>query len=407
MIPLLRSASVLLVGVLFGWWLRETTFTPAPLQQQTPATVPALTKVIPSREKLPISAGAGKFTPASPAATNTPPTATRFRQLLQQQDFDQALVYYEQALVLDDRYQHQLKPELEAYLKGCLHNCVDGIFAGLADRWLANYYEDIPVLLLLAEHQRLRGYPEEAAGTLQIAATYALQVRQQEAVNAAVAHLVKATDENLTRQQNWIELLGFYEYLHIIDLDKPEFLLRQASLYQTVGESQSSRELLLELQHNDPGINSDWTAALHRMLAINTPETRTGDQPQDAISVTRRGDHYLVEASLNGIDKVTLMIDTGASITTLSKKSFAALTSQNYVYRGSRVFNTANGRVQGRVYRAASLALGDRRINNVDIAVLDYQSSHGADGLLGMNVLRNYRFEIDQDKELLYLRPRR
>ena len=30
----------------------------------------------------------------------------------------------------------------------------------------------------------------------------------------------------------------------------------------------------------------------------------------------------------------------------------------------------------------------------------------GLDGLLGMNVLRNYRFEIDQDNEILYMSPR-
>ena len=33
--------------------------------------------------------------------------------------------------------------------------------------------------------------------------------------------------------------------------------------------------------------------------------------------------------------------------------------------------------------------------------------SREADGLLGMNVLRNFRFEIDQDSALLNLRPRR
>ena len=45
-------------------------------------------------------------------------------------------------------------------------------------------------------------------------------------------------------------------------------------------------------------------------------------------------------------------------------------------------------------------------IEGVDVAILDYNSRDGVDGLLGMNVLRNYRFEIDQDLALLYLRPR-
>jgi len=66
----------------------------------------------------------------------------------------------------------------------------------------------------------------------------------------------------------------------------------------------------------------------------------------------------------------------------------------------------ANGLTQGEIYRVASISMGDARVDNLDIAVLDYEPPAGVDGLLGMNVLRNYRFEIDQDRELLYLRPR-
>ena len=45
-------------------------------------------------------------------------------------------------------------------------------------------------------------------------------------------------------------------------------------------------------------------------------------------------------------------------------------------------------------------------IADTPIAVLDFESGNGVDGLLGMNVLRNYRFEIDQDRDLLRMSPR-
>jgi predicted aspartyl protease len=53
-----------------------------------------------------------------------------------------------------------------------------------------------------------------------------------------------------------------------------------------------------------------------------------------------------------------------------------------------------------------SIQLGEIKIPDLEIAVLDFELSDGLDGLLGMNVLRNYRFEIDQDKKLLYMSPR-
>ena len=58
------------------------------------------------------------------------------------------------------------------------------------------------------------------------------------------------------------------------------------------------------------------------------------------------------------------------------------------------------------MYRAASIGLGDIQLNDIDIAVLDFPLASNVDGLLGMNVLRHYRFKIDQDGSLLHLHPR-
>jgi clan AA aspartic protease (TIGR02281 family) len=103
---------------------------------------------------------------------------------------------------------------------------------------------------------------------------------------------------------------------------------------------------------------------------------------------------------------VKLLIDTGASLTTLSHSSFADLPQASFNYRGSRMFNTAGGLTRGDIYRASSIELGEMQLNDIDIAVIDYPSASNVDGLLGMNVLRHYRFEIDQDDKLLHLQPR-
>jgi len=334
------------------------------------------------------------------------PNADQFHSLLTGEQFDRALAYYEQALSLDEAYRQSLKPVLEQYLKFCLEQCGEGAFVEMVNVWLAAYYQDIPVLLLLAEHQRLQGQPEEAASTLQLAATYAWQTEQKEDVNAAVQRLVMATDENLSHQENWVELLGFYEYLETIDLETQVYLLRQANLYRVLDETQRSRELLLELRERDNNLDAEWTATLNQQLSLSSPQEEADDSPGYAIAVTGHGDHFLVEATLNRMASVTLLIDTGASLTTLSQASFSDLPKTRFQHRGSHMFNTANGLIRGDVYRAASITLGDIQLDDIDIAVLDYPSAPGVDGLLGMNVLRHYRFEIDQDGSMLHLNPR-
>ena len=173
-----------------------------------------------------------------------------------------------------------------------------------------------------------------------------------------------------------------------------------------MGEPERSRALLLELREIDDGLSSQWTAALERQWDKSVQQPSFDNPPMHAIPLTRRGDHFLVTAYLNEVSQVTLLIDTGASVTTLSGASFARLDGSGFGYGGSRLFNTPNGMTQGEVYRANSLALGNTLLSAVEIAVLDYESSAGVDGLLGMNVLRNFRFQIDQDNNVLYLHPR-
>lgn len=362
--------------------------------------------VLPSRAKV-SAAWPARDSESLPVPEQTGPSGVAlFSQLLRQREFGRAVAYYEHAVQVGDGSATLLKSTLEEYLTASLHECDDGVFVDLVDRWLGTYYEDIPVLLLLAENQRFCSSPEEAARTLQIASTYAVQPGSQESVSAAVTSLVTATDKSLSQQQRWIELLGFYEFLHAIDLATNASQLRRASLYQLVGESGRSQELLLELRESDDRLDSRWTAALELQWSKIVQLPSTDDPPLQVIPLTRRGDHFLVAANINEVSQVILVIDTGASVTTLSSDSFARIDGAGLGYRGSRLFNTPNGMAQGEVYQTKSVALGNTRLSAVEIAVLDYEPSAGVDGLLGMNILRNYHFQIDQDESVLYLRPR-
>ncbi len=406
---LMRSVTgvlLVLIGLAAGWWLRDSAPEVSHIQRDSPgSSTSAQTATPPHRRSNNVIAKAQ--VDSLPAIEPTPAVhVARFEQLLKQGEYELAIAHYETALEIDGGFESLLKPRLEKYLRAHLQDCVGDAFLDLADAWLAAYYEDISVLLLLAENQGVCGSAEEAARTLLLADTYALAPGQKVSVAAAVERLIQATDKSLSREQRWIELLNFYEFLQIIDLGSNHSRLRLASLYQMMGDSQRSRDLLRELRENDDGLNSDWTAAVDRQWA-KTAQQVVADVPATlAIPLTRRGDHFLLAASINEVIQVILMIDTGASVTTLSKDAFIQIDSSGLAYRGTRLFNTANGVTRGDVYMTASVSLGNARTSAVEIAVLDYDSFPGIDGVLGMNVLRNFRFEIDQDKEILYLRPR-
>ena len=396
---LVISACLVFAGVVAGWWLRDLAYERTPFHADAPV----------ASSDVPVAIAQQSATVINPFAvpqSRVSPEAASFAELLESREYNQSIVYYETAVQIGEANQALLKPELVDYLRAHVHGCADGVFIDLVDLWLEAYYADIEVLLLLADNQRFCGSPGEAARTLQMANTYAVNPGELENVAAAVASLVGATDKHLSRQQRWIELLGFYEFLEATDLATNTSQLRRASLYEQIGEIQHSRELLLELRENDDRMDAEWTAALNLQLANSAQQPFADDRPQHEIPLTRRGNHYLVSAAINGASQLALVIDTGASITTLSKERFSQIENTGFRYLGTQLFNTPNGMTQGEIYHADSIQLGEIKIPDLEIAVLDFELSGGLDGLLGMNVLRNYRFEIDQDKELLYMSPR-
>jgi clan AA aspartic protease (TIGR02281 family) len=399
---LVISAFLVFAGVVAGWWLRDLAYERTPFL----ADAPVAPSDVPIAISAPARQSATAINPFAVPESRVSPEAESFAELLESREYGQSIVYYETAVQLGEANRALLKPELVDYLRTHVHGCDDGVFIDLVELWLEAYYADIEVLLLLADNQRFCGSPGEAARTLQMANTYAVNPGELENLAAAVAGLVGATDKQLSRQQRWIELLGFYEFLETIDLATNTSQLRRASLYEQIGETQHSRELLLELRKNDDRMDAEWTAALNLQLADSAQQPFADDLPQHEIPLTRRGNHYLVSAAINGLGQLALIIDTGASITTLSKERFRQIEHSGFRYLGTQLFNTPNGMTQGEIYHADSIQLGEIEIPDLEIAVLDFELSGGLDGLLGMNVLRNYRFEIDQDKELLYMSPR-
>ena len=126
----------------------------------------------------------------------------------------------------------------------------------------------------------------------------------------------------------------------------------------------------------------------------------------DQIGLVSRGNQYWAVVEIED-HAVTLLIDTGASMTTLSRQAFQALSNANdFDLMGQRMFNTANGITKGNIYRVDHLEIGRFMLNDAQIAVLDFKMPEGVDGLLGMNVLEHFRFHIDQEKQLLYLADR-
>jgi len=331
----------------------------------------------------------------------------RFAQLLRQRQYSQAIDLYSELEGSASNADIQaMRADLLAQLEGLLNGGETTSFIDLADAWLYFYYADIDVLLLLAKYNRAEDYPFEALYVYQSAKTYAYSNNDTTRVTAELQSFVQAYDSAMAAQQNWFELQSFYAQLLEMDMAAPANYYRYGELLLAAGQDAQAKQLFQVLAQQ-PGWQQRVTALLQSYSNGTEKELsrEASEGYASAIPLQRVGDHFLIDLGLDN-ESVKLLFDTGASITMITRRAFERLAAQQSTFLGTRTFNTANGRVRGDVYRFENVMFGDYRLLNVEISVKPVELGGEVEGLLGMNILRQFQFKLDQDNAQLLLNTR-
>lgn len=217
------------------------------------------------------------------------------------------------------------------------------------------------------------------------------------------------TSDNVSKLKGinaWDILATFLEPLWQYDPTNKEVILVLAEAYARL-ESESLMEYVLaSLLPDDPDairIRSMFQQSAAPQNPTTQPE-RPEQIRQRGIALARRGDHFLVDSQMGG-KAMRLMIDTGASTTVLTSEAFARLPGASFSeFVGNYQVNTAGGLVTAPIYRVQQLSIAEFRVNKIAVVVLPMEAFNEADGLLGMNFLREFDFWIDQKQAQLYLR---
>ena len=116
------------------------------------------------------------------------------------------------------------------------------------------------------------------------------------------------------------------------------------------------------------------------------------------------GGVLLVPVRVQGQD-FELLIDTGAAYTALSKDVVALLGLMSAPQRTAAIILAHGGIIRVPVVTITDLRVGGLRIANVMAVVLEFSPALKLDGMLGMNVLKQFRVTIERDTGTLVLRP--
>lgn len=327
----------------------------------------------------------------------------KFVWLIANNRYKEAVNYYQDI----ERRQVGLAPALKRELLKILEvklNSSEFIgFSNLAEYWLAAYYSDIDVLLLLADYNSLQNYFGEAINLYQLTYSYAANDGELAKIDNKFAAFVHARDARLVENQEWHELQSFYELIEQAAIARPANLYRLAEIYLHNGLPDNARYFLQELvssgqyKHKAQKLLADIESENYK----NKPFRSLG---QHTIPLERMGHHFIATLNLQNNVQLKLLLDTGASITSVSHSAFAdKIGYVGHSFAPSRLFHTANGVVRGDVLLLPAVYFAGFELRDIELAVVPMPESEQVDGLLGMNVLSQFRFHIDQDAAELVL----
>lgn len=139
-----------------------------------------------------------------------------------------------------------------------------------------------------------------------------------------------------------------------------------------------------------------WYAFEH--LGRSAPAVRgcdTGGAVREIVVDASRDGHYYLEGTVNDVP-MRFLVDTGASYVTVGLREAEQARIPDGI---PAIFDTANGRVEGRLAKRQRIRIACLEVDDVTVAV---SPGLGEVALLGQNFLR--RFEVIQSGRELRLR---
>jgi clan AA aspartic protease (TIGR02281 family) len=233
---------------------------------------------------------------------------------------------------------------------------------------------------------------------------------QKSEIKKQIEQLSKTSIDQLKRNYSWDILAMFVEPLLQLEPSNRLYILSLALAYAELFQEGLMENALASLDFNDPDAQRIREILLAQQVTPPNDTTDDLDAGDVATNIGRPiplkqfGDQYVVEAKLSS-NQVALLIDTGASVTAISKQYFNNLSNRYKVnYLGRFNIGTAGGSIMARMYQFRELTINHVTVQNLPVVILPMQGIENADGLLGMNFLREFDFKIDQRQSVMFIK---
>jgi clan AA aspartic protease (TIGR02281 family) len=276
--------------------------------------------------------------------------------------------------------------------------------------YLKQYPQDIDFLLIEAKAKVQTTLLSDAIAHYYDLLRNPMSAAQQSEIELQIQQLSKTTIKQFKRNYSWDILAMFVEPLFQLEPNNRLYILSLALAYAELFQESLMENVLASLDFDDPDAQRIRQIILAQQVTLTSNENDeigTAFETTNigrAIPLQQFGDQYVVEAKLSS-NPVALLIDTGASVTAISKQYFDNLSNRYKVnYLGRFSIGTAGGSIMASMYQFRELTINHVTVENLPVVILPMQGIENADGLLGMNFLREFDFKIDQQQSVMLIK---
>lgn len=227
-------------------------------------------------------------------------------------------------------------------------------------------------------------------------------------IDERVDTLEKNALKELVNSGNWDLLAEFVEPLFQRFPQREDLILLLAESYAHQQKAVLTEDTLAALPSDIAGAERIRRLLISGQQSVDEQETSLPSQVRasgERIALYQRNGQYVVPLTVVN-RPMQLLLDTGASTSVIKSSVFQALNARSRAeFIGMFDVNTAGGQIRALMVQLPAVTLGPYALENVNFLIVPDQEFNGADGLLGMNILRRFHFQLDQPSATLILTP--
>jgi len=321
----------------------------------------------------------------------------QFTQLIEKNYFVQALQVYKNAV-----------PEMQTKLFLIIRLQIDKLnkeldpgVLNLLDVFLQEYYDNTQLLIFEANALLLRNKEGQALSSFLLAKSYAKNNDEHIAISQQIHDFSKTSYKEFVKEKAWLKSINFFIQLIENEPNFPFYHLCLAESYIKLGENDKAIRPLQWIK--DDIVYGEKATELLDIITLNRLSA--------GIELDKKGEQYIASSILSDYYEVKLLIDTGASYTSVPSLILMQLVQEQQAEKvGRNKIQTAGGLIEADIYKVKKMAIGGFSVNDIIVTELNLDTLDGSqneiDGLLGMNFLNLFYFTIDPITQQLFLTPK-